>query len=42
MTVNMNNPGISDLAQIISNQGMDGLRSAFQLLLNQAMLIERD
>lgn len=42
MTVNMNNTGISDLAQIISNQGMEGLGSAFQLLLNQAMLIERD
>jgi len=34
--------GISDLVQIISEQGMAGLGSAFQVLLNQAMLIERD
>lgn len=42
MTVNMNSTGISDLVQIISEQGMAGLGSAFQVLLNQAMLIERD
>ena len=42
MTVNMNSTGISNLAQIISEQGMAGLGSVFQVLLNQAMLIERD
>ena len=42
MTVNMNSSGISDLVQIISEQGMAGLGSAFQVLLNQAMLMERD
>lgn len=42
MTVNMDATGISDLVQIISEQGMAGLGSAFQVLLNQAMLIERD
>ena len=42
MTVNMNSTGMSDLVQIISEQGMAGLGSAFQVLLNQAMLIERD
>lgn len=42
MTVNMNSTGMSDLVQIISEQGMAGLGGAFQVLLNQAMLIERD
>lgn len=42
MTVNMNSTGMSDLVQIISELGMTGLGSAFQVLLNQAMLIERD
>ena len=42
MTVNMNSTGMSDLVQIISEQGMAGLGSAFQVLLNQAMLMERD
>ena len=40
MTVNMNSTGMSDLVQIISEQGMAGLGGAFQVLLNQAMLIE--
>ena len=33
---------VSHLAQIISEQGMDGLGSAIQILINQAMLIERN
>ena len=42
MTMNLNSTGMSDLVQIISEQGMTGLGGAFQVLLNQAMLIERD
>jgi len=42
MTMNLNSTGMSDLVQIISELGMTGLGSAFQVLLNQAMLIERD
>lgn len=42
MTVKMNNTGISEVAQIISDKGIDGLASAFQILLNEAMLIERE
>lgn len=39
MTVNMNSTGISDLAQIISEQGMAGLGSAFQVLLSVASVV---
>jgi putative transposase len=42
MTVNMNSTVLSDLVQIISEQGMDGVGGALQVLLNQAMVIERD
>lgn len=36
----MNSTGMSDLVQIISEQGMAGLGGAIQVLLNQAMLID--
>lgn len=42
MATKLNYTELSNLAKIISDQGMDGLGDAIQLLINQAMLIERD
>ncbi len=42
MAMSVYDNNVSHLAQIISEQGMDGLGSAIQILINQAMLIERN
>lgn len=42
MAMRVNDTKLSDLAEIISENGMDGIGSAIQLLINQAMIIERD
>lgn len=41
MAMSVYDNNVSHLAQIISEQGMDGIGSAIQILINQAMLIER-
>ncbi len=42
MAMRINDTKLSDLAEIISENGMDGIGSAVQILINQAMIIERD
>lgn len=42
MAMSVYDNNVSHLAQIISEQGMDGIGSAIQILINQAMLIERN
>lgn len=42
MAMRINDTKLSDLAEIISENGMDGIGSAIQILINQAMIIERD
>jgi putative transposase len=42
MAMRVNDTKLSNLAEIISEQGMDGLGSAMQILFNEAMLIERN
>lgn len=42
MAMSVYDNNVSHLAQIISEQGMDGLGNAIQILINQAMLIERN
>lgn len=42
MATSMDDTKLSYIAEMISEKGMDGLGSAVQILINQAMLIERD
>lgn len=42
MAIRVNDTKLSDLAEMISENGMDGIGSAIQILINQAMTIERD
>lgn len=42
MTTVRNDTKLSEIVAMISEQGMDGLGSALQILINQAILIERD
>lgn len=42
MTMRENYTGLTDLAEVLSEKGMDGLGSAVALLINEAMKIERD
>ena len=42
MAMRINDTKLSDLAEIISENGMDGIGSAVQILINQARIIERD
>lgn len=42
MAMRINDTKLSDLAEIISENGMDGIGSAVQILINEAMIIERD
>ena len=42
MAMSINNTGISGLAEVLSEKGLDGLGSAVAILINEAMLIERD
>ena len=42
MTMRENDTGLSDLAEVLSEKGLDGLGSAVALLINEAMKIERD
>lgn len=42
MTMRTNDTGISGLAEVLSEKGLEGLGSAVAILINEAMLIERD
>ena len=42
MAIRVNDTKLSDVAEIISENGMDGVGDAIQILINQAMIIERD
>lgn len=42
MTMRANDTGISDLAEVLSEKGLDGLGNAVALMINEAMKIERD
>lgn len=42
MAIRKNDTGLSDLAEVLSEKGLDGLGSAIALLINEAMKIERD
>lgn len=42
MTCNNENTAITAMAEILSEQGFDGLASALEVLLNELMLIERE
>lgn len=42
MAIRVNDTKLSDVAEIISENGMDGVGNAIQILINQAMIIERD
>ena len=41
MTMRGNDTGISDLAEVLTENGLDGLGGAVALLINEAMKIER-
>ncbi|TKB00526.1 transposase [Microbulbifer harenosus] len=42
MTCDNENTAITAMAEILSEQGFDGLASALEVLLNELMLIERE
>ena len=42
MAMGSNNTGFSSLAEVLSERGLDGLGSAVEILINQAMRIERE
>ena len=42
MTMRENYTGLSDLAEVLSEKGLDGLGGAVALLINEAMKMERD
>lgn len=42
MAMGSNNTGLSSLAEVLSEKGLDGLGSAVEILINQAMRIERE
>lgn len=42
MTIGINDTGFSSLAEVLSEKGLDGLGSAVEILINEAMRIERD
>lgn len=42
MAITTNDRGFSALAEVLSEKGLDGLGSAVELLINEAMRIERD
>lgn len=41
MTIGINDTGFSSLAKVLSEQGLEGLGSAVEILINEAMKIER-
>jgi transposase-like protein len=41
MTIEINDTGFSSLAKVLSEQGLEGLGSAVEILINEAMKIER-
>ena len=42
MALNMNDTQFLEMAEIICEEGLSGLDKAVQIMINQAMLIERD
>jgi transposase-like protein len=42
MAMGSNVTGFSSLAEVLSEKGLDGLGSAVEILINEAMRIERD
>ena len=42
MTIGINDRGFSALAEVLSERGLDGLGNAVEILINEAMRIERD
>jgi putative transposase len=42
MAMGSNVTGFSALAEVLSEKGLDGLGSAVEILINEAMRIERD
>lgn len=42
MAIGTNVTGISSLAEVLSERGLEGLGSAVEILINEAMRIERD
>ena len=42
MTTRQHYTGLTDLAEVLSDKGLDGLGNAVALLINEAMKIERE
>jgi len=42
MALNINDTKFLDIAEIICEEGLSGIDKAVQIIINQAMLIERD
>jgi len=42
MALNVNDTKFLEIAEIICEEGLSGLDKAIQIIINQAMLIERD